>query len=245
MFEGVAYFFACEFADNGSITVYPLSDFEQPISFDKNAFDKIDTILGLAMNPLIQQIKPFFEQSGLDIPLFVSIKSVNVEIRELTYQTVYAISKPIDISDYIGCISSAFTIESANLKQGIDMRFKRVSNFNKRDSQEAFIIEKIDQGLKFDEIVDELVQNYNDVTDEIAADLISKIRSELEVTRGANRRRSLMIKINPGFKTRISLNSIVSEITVTVDGINDIAYLNTIPVILIQMKLLNYVVVKN
>jgi len=227
IFKGTPYYMVCEFADNGSITVHPMTDFETPVSFDK---DEIDTILSLAVNPLIEQIKPFFEQSGLEIPLFASIKSANVEIRELTYQTVYAISNPIDISQYIGCISSAFTVESNNFKKGIEMRFKRVANFNKRDSQEAFIIEKIDQGLKFDEIVEELIQNYTDVNDEIAADLIAKIRAELEVTRGANRRRSLMIKINPGFKTSISLNSIVSEITVTVEGINDIFYLNTIPV---------------
>ena len=230
IFKGIQYYIACEFADNGSITVFPLTDFENPVLFDKNEFNEIDTILGLAVNPLIEQIKPFFEQSGLEIPLFVSIKSINIEIRELTYRTVYSISNPIDISSYIGCISSAFTIDSANFKQGIEMRFKRVANFNKRDSQEAFIIEKIDQGLKFDEIVEELIQNYTDINDEIAADLIAKIRSELEVTRGANRRRSLMLKINPGFKTSISLNSIVSEITVTVEGINDIFYLNTIPI---------------
>jgi len=224
----IQYNIVCEFADNGSITVYPLNDFETPVSIEKN---DIDIIIGLAVNPLIQQIKPFFEQSGLEIPLFDSIKSINVEIRELTYQTVYVINNPIKITDYIGCISSAFTIETDDLKRrGIEMRFKRVANFNKRDSQEAFIIEKIDQGLKFDEMVDELVQNYPDVDDEIASDLIAKIRSELEVTRGANRRRALMIKINPGFKTRILLDSIVSEITVTVEGINDIAYLDTIPV---------------
>jgi hypothetical protein len=230
VFEGIQYYMACEFADNGSITVYPLTEFEEPIFFNENSYNTIDNILSLAVNPLIEQIKPFFEQSGLEIPLFTSIKSINVEIREITYQTVYSISKPVEINKYIGCVSSIFTIESADLKRGIEMRFKRVANFNKRDSQEAFIIEKIDQGLKFDEIVDELVQNYNDVDDETAADLIAKIRSELEVTRGANRRRALMIKINPGFKTRISLNSIVSEITVTVEGINDIFYLNTIPV---------------
>jgi hypothetical protein len=230
-FEGIQYLFACEFADNGSITVYPLTEFEQPISINDNSFDKIDNILNLVVNPLIEQIKPFFEQSGLEIPLFTSIKSVNVEIREITYQTVYSISKPIEINKYVGCVSTIFTIESSNLKRGgIDMRLKRVANFNKRDSQEAFIIEKIDQGFKFDEIVEELIKNYNDVDDEIAADLISKIRNELEVTRGANRRRALMIKINPGFKTHISLDSILSEITVTVEGINDIYYLNTIPV---------------
>jgi hypothetical protein len=227
----IQYNIICEFSDNGSITIYPLNEFETAVSIDKNSFDNIDAILGAAVNPLIKQIKPFFEQSGLEIPEFKTIKSINVEIRELTYQTVYKIDNFIKITDYIGCISSAFTIESDDLKRrGIDMRFKRVANFNKRDSQEAFIIEKIDQGLKFDDIVDELVENYQDVDDEIAADLIAKIRSELEVTRGANRRRALMIKINPGFKTRILLDSIVGEITVTVEGINDILYLDTIPV---------------
>jgi hypothetical protein len=225
IFKGISYYMACEFADNGSITVFPLANFDTPI-----LVDDINTIMDLTVNPLIEQIKPFFQQSGLEIPLFTSINSINIEIKELTYQTVYSISNPIDINEYIACVSSAFTIESANFKQGIEMRFKRVANFNKRDSQEAFIIEKIDQGLKFDEIVEELIQNYTDINDEIAADLIAKIRSELEVTRGANRRRALMIKINPGFKTRISLNSIVGEITVTVEGINDIFYLNTIPI---------------
>jgi hypothetical protein len=110
------------------------------------------------------------------------------------------------------------------------MRFKRVANFNKRDSQEAFIIEKFDQGLRFDEIVDELDENFTEINKEIAADLVAKIRTELEVTRGANRRRALMIKINPGFKTRILLDSIVGDITITVEGINDILYLDTIPV---------------
>jgi hypothetical protein len=230
IFEGIQYYIACEFADNGSITIYPLTEFEEPILVNET-FNEMNEMLALAVNPLIEQIKPFFEQSGLEIPLFTTIKSVNVEIREITYQTVYSISKPIEIDKYIGCISSMFTIESSNLKRGgIDMRLKRVANFNKRDSQEAFIIEKIDQGFKFDEIVEELIKNYNDVDDEIAADLIAKIRNELEVTRGANRRRALMIKINPGFKTHISLNAIVSEITVTVEGINDIFYLNTIPV---------------
>ena len=35
------------------------------------------------------------------------------------------------------------------------MRYKRVSNYNKRDSQKAFIIEKIDQGYKFNEIIEQ------------------------------------------------------------------------------------------
>jgi hypothetical protein len=240
IYNGVTYNMVCEFADNGTITVYPLDErFDVPVLMqnnDSNPFKNIDEIISLSINPLIQQIKPFFEQSGLEIALFNSIQSTNVEIRDLQYQTVYSITTPINISKYIGCVSSIFTIESDDFKgsrkkgRGIEMRLKRVSNFNKRDSQEAFIIEKIDQGFKFDEIVANLMQNYDGVDEDTASELIAKIRSELELTRGVNRRRDLMIKINPGFKTIVVLNPISSEITITVSGINDIYYLNTIPI---------------
>jgi hypothetical protein len=231
-YNGLNFYMTCEFEDNGVITVYPLVDFDKPIflSNTENMFDNLDEIIKLTVNPLIEQIKPFFEQSGLEIPLFQSIQAMNVEIREMKYQTVYNIVKPIDINKLGGCVSSIFTVESSNFKKGIRMRYKRVSNYNKRDSQEAFIIEKIDQGYKFDEIVEELLQQFDDLEQESAEDLISKIRSELEVTRGANKRRALMIKINPGFQTLMNVNLITSELTVNISGINDIYYLNTIPV---------------
>jgi hypothetical protein len=237
VYNGITYNMVCEFYDNGSISVYPFDDhFSSPILLkndNKNPFEDIDKIIDLTVNPLIQQIKPFFEQSGLELLLFTSIQSTNVEIRDLEYQTVYSITTSININKYIGCVSSIFTVEKDDFKgknkQAI-MRLKRVSNFNKRDSQEAFIIEKIDQGFKFDEIVLGLTENYDNMDEETAMELISKIRNELELTRGANRRRDLMIKINPGFKTTVELNTISSEITVTVSGINDIYYLNTIPI---------------
>ena len=75
-----------------------------------------------------------------------------------------------------------------------------------------------------------MLKQFDDLDEEMATDLIGKIRSELEVIRGANKRRALMIKINPGFKTTMNVNVITSEITVIVSGINDIYYLNTIPI---------------
>lgn len=119
MFKGVQYYIVCEFEDNGSITVFPLTEFETPIMLtqSQDPFNDINTIIDLSVNPLIEQIKPFFEQSGLEISLFNSIQSANVEIRDLSYQMVYSITKPIDITKYIGCVSSVFTIESSNLKK--------------------------------------------------------------------------------------------------------------------------------
>ena len=218
-------FMACEFEDNGVITVYPLTDFDSPIQFEN-----IDEIIRLTVNPLIEQIKPFFEQSGLLIPLFETMENANVDFRDIKYQMIYNINKQIDINKLGGCVSSVFTIETSNFKKGIRMRYKRVSNFNKRDSQEAFIIEKIDQGYKIDEIIEQLLQQFNDLDQESAEDLISKITSELEVVRGANKRRALMVKINPGFQTLMNINRITSELTIDISGINDINYLKTIPV---------------
>jgi hypothetical protein len=233
-YKGINIFMACEFESNGNITVYPLIDFESPILLNSgdNMFEDIDAIIRLTVNPLIEQIKPFFEQSGLVIPLFESIQSINVEVRDMKFQMVYNISKPIEINKYSGCISSVFVVESSNFKKGIDLRYKRVSNFNKRDSQEAFVIEKIDQGFKMDEIVAELMEQFDDLNEETATELIINVRSELEVIRGANKRRALMIKINPGFKTtmRMRNNLIASELIIVMNGINDIYYLNTIPV---------------
>ena len=231
-YKGFEILMICEFEENGNIIVYPLTDFDSPILMTngENMFENIDEIVKITVNPLIEQIKSFFEQSGLLIPLFNSIQSNNVEVRNIVLQTCYNITKPIDIKKYIGCISSVFIVESSDFQKGIQMRFKRVSNFNKRDSQEAFIIEKIDQGLKIDEIIDELLKQFDDLDEEIATDLIIKIRSELDVIRGANKRRALMIKINPGFKTIMNINLITSELTIVVNGINDIYYLNTIPV---------------
>ena len=231
-YKGIEFYMACEFQDNGNIHVYSLNDFDAPVLLNsgENMFENIDNIISLTVNPLIEQIKSFFEQSGLIIPLFKSIQSTNIEVRDMKFQTCYNITKQIDINKYIGCLSSVFIIESSNIINDVQLRYKRVSNFNKRDSQEAFIIEKIDQGLKFDEIIEELLKQFDDLDEEMATDLIGKIRSELEVIRGANKRRALMIKINPGFKTTMNVNVITSEITVIVSGINDIYYLNTIPI---------------
>ena len=231
-YNGMTFNMTCEFEENGNISVYPLADFDTPIllSSGENIFENTDELIKLTLNPLIEQIKPFFEQSGLNIPLFNSITSLNTEIRDMKFQTMYNITSPIDISKIRGCISSIFVIESDNFKKGIQLRYRRVSNFNKRDSQDAFIIEKIDQGLRIDEIIEELLQQYDDLNEEIATDLIIKIRSELEITRGANKHRALMVKINPGFKTTMDINLITSELTINISGINDIYYLRIIPV---------------
>lgn len=211
----------CEFYDDSSIIVYPFTVFETPVGLNN-----VDEIIKMAVNPLIEQIKPFFEQSGLEIPLFDTVQSPNVDVKEVTYQTIYKIKHEFNVKKKIGCISSVFTIESKDFQKNIVLRFKRVSNYNKRESQDAFIIEKIDQGYTKDDIEIELIQQFPDINEDDARELIANILSELGIT-GA---KALRPNINPGFQTLMDVNKVESSLTVTVNGINNIQYLKTIPI---------------
>ena len=148
----------------------------------------------------------------------------------MTYETSVQIETNIKMEDLVGCVSSVFLVESKNFKKGIEMRFKRVSNFNKTTSQEAFIIEQIDNKVSGLEIIKGLVENYQ-ISEPEARELLSKYASELELEKGA-RKSDTKVKINPGFKTTVALRKNTDIVTITVDSINDIQYLETIPVYL-------------
>lgn len=218
-------FFICEFEENGDINIS--SDFEAIFPMED-----IDEVLRKAVNPIISEVKNYLEQSGYTVQLFDNLKNDNVRVDKIDYETVVHIERPIKIDDFMGCLSSIFIVESKNFTKGIQMRFKRVSNFNKMNSQEAFVIEQVKNrdGLKGIELIRALMENYS-ISEREAENIIAKLASELQVERGV-RKSDIEIKINPGFKTLIALNSITSQITVRVENINDINYLYTIPIYL-------------
>ena len=229
--NGITYSLVCEFEENGNIMIS--CDFGKIIDITD-----ITELFKDAVNPIINEIKNYLEQSGYKIHLFESLFDEHVEIKLLNYQAIIAIDKLFNVDDNVaGCLTSAFVIESKKLQttKGIEMRFKRVSNFNKRTSQEAFIIEKQKQGLRGkEEFIEALMENYKMSAAE-ARELIEKMANELQVERGV-KGNDIEIKINPGFKTTIKLNNILNQITnvitIDVENIDDINYLNTIPVYL-------------
>jgi hypothetical protein len=219
----------CEFDEEGFITVS--SEFKTVVKIDE-----IDTIFKATINPIISQIKGFLEQSGYKLNLFASLNDANVEIKQLTYETQIKINKPLDIDAYKGCLSSVFINETNTFKDGkINLRFKRVSNYSKFNSIEAFILEKADQGFRGDQIIESLLENFPEELDrEQAVEMVRKIANELEVERGV-RKSDIKIKNSPGFKTEISLDKESGVITITTENINNINYLRTIPIYLDTM----------
>jgi len=218
----------CEFDENGYITV--ISEFKTVVSISE-----IDKIMSDSINPIIEEIKNVLEQSGYKLKKFNSLYDENVEIKQLTYESQIIITESFDIDKYKGCLSTVFTNESNMYKSGINLRFKRVSNFSKVTSQEAFILEKSDQGYRGQEIIELLLENFqDDLNRKQAEDLVRKVANEIQLERGV-KRSEIRIKENPGFKTTINLEKESGKITIVMDNINDINYLTTIPIYLDTM----------
>ena len=224
-----------EIDSNSHIMIYPLKTLDVPIFFSlkENIFENIDNLISLTIEPIIQEIKHIFEQTGISLPSFKSIYSNNIEIREMNYQTVYNIKKDFNLNKYKKCISSIFNFENMNEKNNIyELRFKRVSNFNKYNNQEAYVIEKLDEGKSFEEIQEELLENYKELNSEDAIEIITRIIKYIELTRGSKRKRNLIIKNNPGFPSIFKVNKHDATLTINIQKINNIYYLNTLSIYL-------------
>jgi len=218
----------CEFMENGLITfsVELASIIDVP---------SVEQLLRDTINPIIHEISKFLEQSGYKLNKFTSLSRDNVEISNITYESQIKIIKRPDLEPFKSCISSVFNNESSEFKSGIHLRFKRVANFNRLTSQEAFILEKSEQGYRGNDIIDALLDNFkDDLNREQAEDLVRKVANEIQVERGV-RKSTIKIKDNPGFKTTITLEQSSGVITILVDNINDINYLVTIPIYLDTM----------
>jgi hypothetical protein len=217
--------FNCEFDEEGFITMS--AEFNTIISVSQ-----IDDIFKKWMNPIIQEIKTTLSQSGYKLNVFNSLNDDNVEIKQMTYETNVSITKPFDIGKYKGCISSIFINESDKYKNNkLKLRFKRVSNFSKFTSIEAFILEQPSKGLKGSDIIQAVIDNFPDLTQEEATELVRNVARELDVERGV-RKSDIKIKENPGFKTEASVNLETATLKITTENINNMNYLYTLPIYL-------------
>uniref|UniRef100_A0A6C0LK88 Uncharacterized protein n=1 Tax=viral metagenome TaxID=1070528 RepID=A0A6C0LK88_9ZZZZ len=213
-----------ELYNNGIINVK--SEFNDIIQIDE-----LNALYNEVLNPIIKEIQNNLQQSGYKFTFFKSIYDANIDLIQLNYLSIIKISKPINFEKMKGCVSSIFNIEKIQLNT-VQLRYKRVSNFNKVTSQEAFIIEKSEQGLRGEEIIQALLENFKeDITKTQAEDLMTKMANEYQVEKTAHKS-ATRIKDNPGFKTTFTTDTMSSTTVITMENINDINYLKCIPVYL-------------
>ena len=128
---------------------------------EANSISNIENIVRMAVNPSIEIVKKYLQNSGYNMKLFSDFYDRNIEILNLKYYAYVSIEKNMNINSIIGCVSSIFNVVVGNLKSGIVMRYKRVANFNEMDSQEAFIVEMLNNSANNEnDVVKSLMENF-------------------------------------------------------------------------------------
>lgn len=228
---------SCQFEEDGNIYVY--GEFNEVQSINE-----ITELIKKHINPIIEEIKIYLEQNGYTIPIFHNIFDKNIYIEQINYDFYTTISKKIELSKLIGCLSSLFVIETTNLKKGAILRYRRISNFNKMNSQQAFILEQVERsdGLRGNELIKGLIDNYG-IKKSDAEILIANMLRELDLE--TNIHKNIKIKANPGFETIMKLNTISGELNISISNINNIYFLDIIPIYLKSLLLITQYKDKN
>ena len=234
--KGVSIFFSmnkgefltCVFEENGDIIVY--GKFSSPVSFDQ-----VNDMILQHVNPLIKTVEPFFEQSGYKHSNFGSLNDKHVEIIHMDYVTT--VTADVDLRKFTldsihSCIAPAFIMETPDIgsKDGARMRYRKVSNFNNMNSQEAFVITQLKRhdDVKGDDLVRKLI-TYFGMTENDAHELIARVGAEITVDNGIGVR-TTKIRTNPGFlvvmtdATEKGLRS-SGRVSISVSGIDNMRYI--------------------
>jgi hypothetical protein len=214
----------CEFAPSGRITIF----IEFDIALQYYNLDEFNDIVKASLLPINEDILPFFEQNGYNIPTFSTISSNNVAINDIVFQTTVIVNNVMNMSDYRICLNSIFNIVFDENESEFNLRFKRVGGYSVHDAQRNFVMEHLKRNMPLMTTRNKVMKSF-DLTSEQANELIGDIQREQEQETQLNRRHK-MVKELPGFETIVSTDRIGGKITFVVKGINNIRYLDTIPI---------------
>ena len=212
----------CNFEHNGSIHI--------KASFQKTySVERLNTIFQEALNPVIDVVKDYLSQNGYALRAFTTLLEPTIELLTMDYIIHVPITKQIKLKGILGCVTPVFNVLSDDLKNGLVMRFKRVANYNEMDSIDAFITEMLNRGENEQDIIEQLISNYS-LSPKKAQTKLADFVSSLQVVQDAFQYRRLKIKNNPGFLTTIHQEQFNKNLIITITGINNMNYLQTLPI---------------
>ena len=209
----------CEFNSDGSILI--TANFNTSITYDA-----VNELFIKEVNPVIDVVKDYLAQDGYVLNNFVDLKNSNTEILNIEFSMNIEITKDINLTEISGCLTSMFNVINDNLSKGIRLRFKRVSNYNEMESQEALIMDMSQPYLGYtdSDIVKTLQTNFQ-LSEKAAIEKYAEVKRAQEIMQTGNRR--LKKKTNPGFLTSIVKQLYNNKVIINVTGINNIGYLTT------------------
>lgn len=208
--EGPIYFYI-DIENNGDILIH--ADLKKAL-----VTEDLTKLLQKAVNPIIENINTFLEQTGYKIRTIQSLKQSYIEVIDIKYITEFILEKELKLNKFIGCISSVFDIIKDDEQSGTLMRFKRVENFQEMDAQTLLITETFKTTNNMNDVINILMKNYK-MTEDAANLRIIQYLSEHKDIRGK-------IIDNPGFPVLFKISKLDKKLLIEVNNVISIDYLN-------------------
>ena len=191
----------CEILENGSIEVRinKFGEKEEPVSIKD-----IEKIVEDTVNiNILQPISKYFQETGYEYYKFEKLKHKNIEINDIEYIIRVKNKNNIDLTEYGKMISDIFEVSQPILSstKSIKMRYKKISNYNKMNAMNSFIIEQMQISKNIDYIVKAVMSNYSISSIEAKTKIMALI-SEMKVEIGLFENKKV-IREHPGFPIEI------------------------------------------
>ena len=223
----------CEFFDNGNISIKCTFHPTETSPVDVRI---VENIIREQINPILNTIENFLEQSGYEYFLFKNLHEPNIEIVDISYLYSLPVAEKTtlkDIPEFKKCLSSVFNIAGDEM-----LIYKRVAHFNKEDSIDAFITLLYKQDTDPVAIIKQL-EDYFSLDKKMATAEYARWVDARQVERGRFENKKIKIINNPGFPIQVQWKE--GHVDLIVNNINNIYYLDLLPIYLNTMiKLTQY-----
>jgi hypothetical protein len=188
-------------------------------------------IAGEKLNPVLEQINTFIEQSGYSYKYFDKFDDNLVEIVNMKYIEYVKLEKPVALEKYLKCLKSVFSVNEGNLTKGIEMDYKRVDYYVEGTKIEKFIRRLMSENRNADEITTIVSENF-DVSVEEARESLIKILNQTTTEQNVFANKRFKKQGNAGFTTTIKRDQFSGNVMIEVANINAVGYLDVIPIYL-------------
>ena len=200
----------------------------------------INELLEVVDNFIVKKIRTFIEKTGQVYINLKSIRQSNIQINKIKYEYNIEWKNKINVSKYINCFSTIFSVYKSkleNLKDIVKMKYKRVSMFKEMDEKKEFITKLKMEGYTLEYIILELLEKYSSekLKEVDVMRIIGEWESQIAIMSDSFGNKGYKIENTQGFDVEIKRNTLDNinlkdGIIITVDDIDDLKYIHYINV---------------
>jgi len=199
------------------------------------ATQSIFPLIQQTIQPILEKLNAFLFETGyqIRIPEHYEIggymENRIIEIEQIQYVSSIQISKKMDIKKYKGCLSSVFDIVETDVssEKGGKLTFKRVENYQDMDPISLAISQTYSKTREIEDVITVLKEDFK-LTEDQARERTVKFFGEHTMLQGK-------LVDNTGFPITMTVNPSNNMLTMTVDQIASLEYVDVLKIYLDSM----------